>query len=1074
MAEKLLINVAHEETRVALVESGRLANFEIITSLADNNKGSIFKGIVHRLQPSLQAAFVDYGADKQGFLPLAEVHARYFPKSFDKNSNRRPTITDVLQQGQEVMVQVVKDEIGQKGATLTTYISLAGRSLAIEADSDKAGISRRVSQDERNRLRKVMNQLEVPEGFGAIMRTAAAEQDDDDIQSNQNYLMMQWNKVQERFRTQKQPGLIHQELPLPLRFIRDSLSNTVDEILVDDKKTWEDVRNFCVAVAPELVPRVKLYDDPRPLFFRFQVEDQIDDIFARKIDLPSGGSIVIDQAEALVAIDVNSGRVKTDDIEDTALKTNLEAAAEVARQLKIRDRGGLIVVDFIDMREKENIRKVEEAVRVAFASDKAKVKFSRISEFGLMEISRQRLQSSVMRGSFTGCSTCGGTGQVRSVESSSLFMLRRLKEALIRGNYERVEARLPVGVANYLLNRKRQDLVALEKQTGSAIEVIAEEHCPPMKAFVELTTRLGSSQRKARRVMQEIDLVRSEVDKRDLEDGEAVVIEKDTTPDNEPSVFAAARDRLDTQNRAMESELARSREIEIAQKEADESLRRQEELRLEKERVEADAERIRALDAARRSSLGLWGRIKAFFSGLPPIEGEPATEGARKRDDGARRKRRDDDSKRPEARRDRDRDDRKRPEKEEVRAEKYERSDKTERPERAEKPKDLDRDRDRDGRGRDAGRQRYPARVEGAGEVVEAGGAVNANPVGSSAISASAASEAARKKRRRRRGGKGREDGVDGGFEGTDIGNDGDMDVVEVSPEELADIMRAQRDKADKPVSAERGERGERRDGRSDVPAGEKGPEGREDRGPREGRGRGRDRDRRGRRDGGQPTDAAEVDGVASSSEAPMATVSALPAADAKPARRDGIVDLRQDKSRSADPSRISRELPAVPAVPVTPAISETARAALPKFGGVIDLRGGSPLPGAARPAAPARSASSPSLPAIAEAPIASAASPEGVTEVIAVETVETPVIEPSALTEAAVEMLEIEAADGELAADDVVDEAEAEEILDEDASEGRSAPRKRRGGRSRRAPRASADAKGTGGDVPDGGPENA
>ncbi|MFO0745247.1 MAG: Rne/Rng family ribonuclease [Myxococcota bacterium] len=624
MTEKLLINVAHEETRVALVESGRLTNFEIVTSRADNNKGNIYKGIVHRVNASLQAAFVDYGAEKQGFLPVGEIHTRYYPKHLQ---GKKAAIQEVLQQGAEIMVQIVKDEIGQKGATLTTFVSLAGRSLALEADSDKAGISRRVSDTERTRLKKVMNSLEVPEGFGAIMRTAAADQGEEDIKENQKYLMSMWNQLQDRFRAMKGPGLVHQERSLPLRFIRDYVAGTVDEILIDDRETFDEVRNFCTVTAPELVGRVKLYDDPRPLFSRYQIEDQIDDLFARKIELPSGGSIVIDQAEALVAIDVNSGRVKTDDIEDTATKTNLEAAAEIARQLKIRDRGGLIVVDFIDMRDKDNIRKVEDAVREGFRTDKAKVKFSKISEFGLMEISRQRLQSSVVRGSFSNCPSCGGTGLIRSVESSSLYLLRRMKETLIRGNYQHLEARMPVAVANYLLNQKRRELVDLEKQSGAGIEVVAEHECPPMKAWIELLARATTQARKPRRVVQEIDLVRSEVEKRDLEEGEQVLIEQLTHDVAEPSQFAEEKAELDQQNKAMEAELAKARAVELAQREADESLRRESEARAEAEKKLAEAEKIRALDEARRKSLSLWGRIRAFFYGLPPID-EPRAGGA--------------------------------------------------------------------------------------------------------------------------------------------------------------------------------------------------------------------------------------------------------------------------------------------------------------------------------------------------------------------------------------------------------------------------------------------------------------
>jgi len=792
MTEKLLINVAHEETRVALVESGRLANFEIVTSRADNNKGNIYKGIVHRVNASLQAAFVDYGAEKQGFLPLGEIHERYYPKHLQ---GKKVAIQEVLTQGQEIMVQIVKDEIGQKGATLTTFVSLAGRSLALEANSDKSGISRRVSDAERARLKKVMNSLEVPDGFGAIMRTAAADQDEGDIRENQKYLMSMWNQLQERFRQMKGPGLVHQERSLPLRFIRDYVGNTIDEIIIDDRETFDEVKNFCTVTAPELLPRVKLYDDARPLFSRYQVEDQIDDLFARKIELPSGGSIVIDQAEALVAIDVNSGRVRTDDIEDTALRTNLDAAAEIARQLKIRDRGGLIVVDFIDMRDKDNIRKVEEAVRDAFKNDKAKVKFSRISEFGLMEISRQRLQSSVVRGSFSNCPSCGGTGLVRSVESSSLYLLRRMKETLLRGAYQHIEARMPVAVANYLLNQKRRELVDLERQTGTGIEVVAAHECPPMKAYIEMLTRVTAQSRRARRVLHEIDLVRSELEKRDLEDGEQVVIEQLAHDTAEPSQFAEEKAELDEKNKALEAQLAERRALELAQKEADESLRREAELRAEAERQHAEAEKIRALDEARRRSLSLWGRIKAFFYGLPPVESGQAAVEIDPRKERERERERDRDA------RDRDRDERRRrrddkhggkrdderPAKKDGAGDKADkggpdRGDKGERggPERADKgPDKRGHDRDRqaqqkrsDGRPAQPGQQGRP---QGGGQPRPdrheprpdrgpgPGGAPGAS-AGSELDGGEGGPDGDRKKRRRRRGRGGRDDGLD--FEG--------------------------------------------------------------------------------------------------------------------------------------------------------------------------------------------------------------------------------------------------------------------------------------------------------------------
>jgi ribonuclease E len=933
MGEKLLINVAHEETRVALVESGRLSNFEIVTSRADNNKGNIYKGIVHRVNASLQAAFVDYGADKQGFLPLGEIIPELYPKG---QANKKLPIQDVLHQGQEIMVQVVKDEIGQKGAGLTTAISVAGRSLAIEANSDKAGISRRVSDEDRKRLKKEMNQLEVADGHGIIMRTAAADQDSGTIKDNKKYVEQLMAKAHERFRQQKGPGLVHQERSLPLRSIRDYVSSTVEEILIDDRETYEEVRNFCIVVAPEFVARTKFYEDPRPLFSRFQIEDQIDDIFARRIDLPSGGSIVIDQTEALVAIDVNSGRVKTDDIEDTATKTNLEAAAEIARQLKIRDRGGLIVVDFIDMRERDNIRRVEDQVRDAFKADKAKVKFTKISELGLMEISRQRLQGSVMRGSFTACPSCGGTGQIRSVESSALYLLRRMKETLLRGNHQHLEARMPVEIANYLLNRKRRELLDLERQTGTSIDVRAEGSCPPMQSYFELISRATQQLRRPKRVLQTIDLVRSEVERRDLEDGEEVKVEAAISEEADVSVFAAARAELDAQNKTLEADMARAKEIERAQKEADESLRREAELKAQKELLLAEAEKIRALDETRWKGMSIWGRLKAWFGGgLPPLklddEGheERGERGERDRDE--RRRRRDDRD--PKRRRERDGDDA-------VSAEKSgDKGDKPERSERSDRHDKRDR-RDRDGKKGDKPREDKvdkvadkaeklaiekkeraeraeraavdrPERAERAAQPAERPERDSELMEGGGAISASESD--AKKKRRRRRRGKGGDEG-----------------------EVVAGANGAER--TERPERAERPERPERQPGQPGQQAGERPPrEERPDRGPRE------QRDRRDRPQGERSRDRAGDEDLG---EFVKATIVSLP-----------TVPVISNYVPPAIPTGVEGEVQVAAPAP-TPK--------LPKFG-AIDLRGGTPKVIGPRPTP--QSTEAPKLPEVAKGP---------------------------------------------------------------------------------------------------------
>jgi len=521
MAEKLLVNVTVEETRVALVEGGVLSNLEIDTRSLVHAKGNVYKGIVHRVNPSLQAAFVDYGADKQGFLPLSEIHDRYYSAGV---RGKRVPIQEVLREGQELMVQVVKDEIGNKGASLTTFVSIPGRYLVLMPDSGKTGLSRRLPSDERKRLKDLIDSLPVPEGFGVIIRTAGVERDELGISQDLEYLKRLWKNLEERFEARKDAGLIHRERDLALRFIRDYATSHIDEVFVDDANVFEEIRDFCTILMPEMRGRIRHYTDATPLFSRYQIEDQIDDVFARRIDLPSGGSIVIEQTEALVSIDVNSGRVKTDDIEKTALTTNLEAASEIARQLKLRDLGGLVVVDFIDMRSRDNVRNVEQSARDAFADDKAKVKFSRISDFGLMEISRQRLKSSIMKGSFEPCSHCGGTGKTRSVESSALYLLRRIKETVIRGtNYMHMSATMPVDVANYVLNRKRADLIDLQQQTRTTIDIKGTVDCAPNRAFVEILATSGRGKR-PRRILMTFDLVRSDVDRRELGDLDEVLV----------------------------------------------------------------------------------------------------------------------------------------------------------------------------------------------------------------------------------------------------------------------------------------------------------------------------------------------------------------------------------------------------------------------------------------------------------------------------------------------------------------------------------------------------------------------
>lgn len=627
MAEKLLVNVTHEETRVALVEGGVLSNLEIDTSKLVHTKGNVYKGVIHRVNQSLQAAFVDYGAEKQGFLPVSEIHDRYYPAAV---RGKRVPIQEILREGQELMVQVVKDEIGNKGASLSSYVSLPGRYLVLMPDTGKTGISRRLDGDERKRLKKVIADLPVPDGFGVIIRTAGVERAEIDLAQDLEYLSRLWDHLEVGFKSAKGAGLIHRERSLALRFIRDYVTGGIDEILVDERDTFEEIRGFCQLLMPEMQGRVRFYKDTTPLFSRYQVEDQIDDVFARKIELPSGGSIVIDQAEALVAIDVNSGRVKTDDIEKTALKTNMEAATEVARQLKLRDLGGLIVVDFIDMRSKENTREIESAARGAFEADKAKVKFSRISEFGLMEISRQRLKSSIMKGSFNSCSNCGGTGRLRSVESSALYLLRRMKEAVLRGtNYMHVTAKMPVNVANYLLNRKRRELSELEVESRTTIDIKGVVDCLPTRAYVEILAASGQG-RGARRLLLTFDLVRSDVERRELEHLEEIVVEAAHARNLDLS-----EDEYANLYRRIEEDMAKDAE-HIAARYA-----------IEKKTAVDDAvaaERKRSRSEAKAASGGITGWFTNLFSSSPeevaeapaPAPGRASSSGSSRRSGGRR------------------------------------------------------------------------------------------------------------------------------------------------------------------------------------------------------------------------------------------------------------------------------------------------------------------------------------------------------------------------------------------------------------------------------------------------------
>lgn len=476
MKKKMLINVADaEESRVAIVEDGSLEEFTIETASKEQIKGNIYNGIVVKVEPSLQAAFVDYGGKRHGFLPMGEIHESWYTgDAASGDRERRPRIQDALKRNQKVLVQVVKEELGNKGASLSTYISLPGRYLVLMPGSDSAGgISRKIEdEEERKKLKETIAQLNPPPDIGIIVRTAGLNRNKTELQRDLTYLQRLWTSVQEKSQQSDAPALIYQEQDLVIRSIRDYFTPDIQEVLVDNRDVYRRARDFFQAVMPRYQGRVKLYRDKKPLFAKHQLEEQIELIYTHKVELKSGGSIVIDPTEALVAIDVNSGRAtKEKGIEETAFKTNMEAAQEVARQLRLRDLGGLIVIDFIDMRNLKHIQEIEKALRQAVKRDKARTQVARISQFGLLELSRQRLKPTILEGNYLTCPHCDGSGLVKSKISHSLTVLRRIRTEAAKETVETVRATLPLEVATYLLNQKRKEIAQLEDEYNLTIHL---------------------------------------------------------------------------------------------------------------------------------------------------------------------------------------------------------------------------------------------------------------------------------------------------------------------------------------------------------------------------------------------------------------------------------------------------------------------------------------------------------------------------------------------------------------------------------------------------------------------------
>jgi ribonuclease E len=455
--KRMLVNATQqEELRVAMVDGQKLYDLDIEVPSREQRKANIYKGRITRIEPSLEAAFVDYGAQRHGFLPLKEISSEYFIREVEPGA--RVQIKDVLKDGQEIVVQVEKDERGTKGAALTTFVSLAGRFLVLMPNNPRAGgVSRRITGEDREIVRQSLEELAPPDGMGCIVRTAGVGRNIEELKWDLDYLLNVWDAIKQVVVTRPAPFLIYQEGNAIVRALRDYYSTEIGEILIDDERVFQEAHDFMERVLPQSLRKLKLYDDPTvPLFTRFQIESQIESAFAHKVHLPSGGSIVIDHTEALTAIDINSARsTKGEDIEDTAYNTNLEAADEVGRQLRIRDLGGLVVVDFIDMGPHRNQREVENRLREAVRHDRARIQIGRISRFGLLELSRQRLRPSLEESTQMVCPRCNGTGNVRSVESLALAVLRLVGEEARKERTAKVIAQLPVEVSNYLLNEKR-------------------------------------------------------------------------------------------------------------------------------------------------------------------------------------------------------------------------------------------------------------------------------------------------------------------------------------------------------------------------------------------------------------------------------------------------------------------------------------------------------------------------------------------------------------------------------------------------------------------------------------------
>jgi|GEM_PF-418219 len=487
MVKKMLINASHtEECRVAVVCDGVLEELDVQIGSREATLGNIYKAVVNRVEPSLQAVFVDYGGVRNGFLSINDVHPSYFPESFE-TGRRRPRIQDVFKKDSHVIVQVAKEERHNKGASLTTNISLAGRYLVLMPGTDLCGVSRKIEDEkERKKLKEILQQLTPPENMGFIIRTAGMGRTKTELARDLDYLLKLWRSIENKVAEEAAPVLLYKEHDVVIRSIREHFSSDISEILVDEREVYKKAREFFREVMPKNEDLVRLYQERRPLFNKYQLEDQIEQVYRRRINLKSGGYILIEPTEAMVTIDVNSGSAtKERGVEDTAFLVNKEAAPEIARQLRLRDLGGIIVIDFIDMTQKKHNQEVEKEIKAALKQDRAKTKVLRISSLGLLELSRQRLKTTLGTGEYLDCPLCDGKGRMRSPETTSLSVFRRIKSLLIKGSVAEVRANVPDKVGEYLLNNMRALLVDLENQYSARVTVILRPNMPEKEISVE-------------------------------------------------------------------------------------------------------------------------------------------------------------------------------------------------------------------------------------------------------------------------------------------------------------------------------------------------------------------------------------------------------------------------------------------------------------------------------------------------------------------------------------------------------------------------------------------------------------